>query len=438
MVSRPVLFAAVLAVVAHSRPGSAQDVTIQLKGTPASFTADPGAPSISIPAQTGSAVRLQVTCAPPFDCTKVSIGGDAKAQGAAAPTATATSFVFTIPGGPGTPSFKGRIVHDGKESSNELTFTAAGAAAATGPSTPTLAQQVAGWLATPCPVLPFPNADIVMSPFGRVLNGPPRSFDDDDKVTVSVLVDDRVAHLIAVREASELAAPVVTNIYGSDSPFFKNQSTGGAPVAPLVPQCTYTRPEPLGPFASPKGVAQVTVYDGTALKDLGSAQFVVAPLYTGSFMLGAIGTELAAPTYAKAFNGTDTVIVERETGRRLLYTATYTHFWRKRDLTQPLPASRFLEGITPMVGVVLNDAASNALAGVNVELRPGLGLMVGRHFGRVNVLDESTGARVGQEFENRGDVPTDRKWRSEWFYGASVDVRAAAGLLKSVLGGGKS
>jgi hypothetical protein len=434
--------AALVVALAPVRPAAAQDVNIELKGTLNNFTAGTGTPEVPIAKQTGATTRLRVTCASPFDCRKVTMGGDAKEYVTGDPSPTATLFVFTIPGGPGEVRYNGRILHDSKPSTNQLAFAPASTqgAGGAGQGTPTLAQQVAGWLATPCPVHAgtiLPRADIVMTPFGRVLNRPPAQFDDDDKVTVSILADDRVTHLIAVREASDLTRPVVTNIYGADSPVFGNQSTAGQPGAAPAPTCAFTAPEPLGPFATPKGVAQVTVYDGTALKDLGSAQFVVAPLYTGSFMLGAIGTELAAPTYAKAFNGTDTVIVERETGRRLLYTATYTHFWRKRDLTRSLPSDRLLEAITPMVGVVLNEAASNAVAGVNIELRPGLGVVVGRHFGRVTVLDESTGARVGQEFENRGDVPTERKWKSANFYGLNVDVRAASGLLRSLLGSGK-
>jgi hypothetical protein len=445
MSTRFARLAALIVALAHVRPAAAQqnDVNIELKGTLATFTAGNGTPQIPVPKQSGASVKLRVTCGSPFDCTKVTMEGDAKDR-VSRETPTDTLVVFTVPGGPSEVAFKGRIHHDRKPATNELAFAPAeaqgGSGGSGGGSTPTLAQQVAGWLATPCPVpagTHLSGADIVMTPFGRVLNQPPAQFDDDDKVTVSVLADSRVTHLIAVREASDLTRPVVTNIYGADSPIFKEQATGGQAGAAPAATCVLTDPEPLGPFATPKGVAQVTVYDGTALKDLGSAQFVVAPLYTGAFMLGAIGTELAAPTYSKAFNGTDTVIVERETGHRLLYTATYTHFWRKRDLTRSLPSDRLLEAITPMVGVVLNEAASNAVAGVNIELRPGLGVVVGRHFGRVTVLDESTGARVGQEFENRGDVPTERKWKSANFYGLNIDVRAASGLLRSLLGSGK-
>jgi hypothetical protein len=442
MLERFARLAALVVALALFRPAAAQDVNIELKGTLNNFTAGTGTPQIPIPKQTGATARLRITCASPFDCTKVAMGGDAKDYVTGDPAPTATLFVFTIPGGPGEVRYNGQILHDSKPSTNQLAFAPAGTqgGGGGGQGTATLAQQVAGWLATACPVHAgtiLPDADIVMTPFGRVLNRPAVQFDDDDKVTVSILADDRVAHLIAVREASDLTRPVVTNIYGADSPIFANQSTVGQPGAAPAPTCVFTAPEPLGPFASPKGVAQVTVYDGTALKDLGSAQFVVAPLYTGTFMLGAMRTELAAPTFAKAYNGTDTVIVEREAGHRLLYTATYTHYWRKRDLTRGLPLDRIWESITPMVGVVLNDAASNAIVGASIELRPGLAIIVGRHFGRVNVLDESTGAQVGGVFEGRGDVPVDKEWKAGDFYGLSVDVRAASGLLRSVLGSGK-
>ncbi len=96
-----------------------------------------------------------------------------------------------------------------------------------------------------------------------------------------------------------------------------------------------------------------------------------------------------------------------------------------------------LARFNPMVGVVLNDVANNALAGVSIELQPGIALNIGQHIARVNMLDTQSGAALGKPFANRAaSVPTDRRWTSKPFYGVLVDVRAAGVLLKSLLGGG--
>lgn len=437
MTCRSLVFAS-LCLVAAPAAAATQEVTIVLKGSLQSFTAGEGEVAIPIPAMDQANGTLRVACTAPFDCTKVRMGGDAEKRVVGKGNGTPTERLFEIPAG--IASFTGILIHADKAATNRLSFAAAAKQPKDDESGKgTLAQNVTGWLARECRFpasVAMPGASVVMTPFGRVLGQSKRRYHDGEMISVSVLADPRVHHLLDVKPTSDLAQPVVTNIYGADQAPFKNHRLGADSASRALPPCTFTHPEPIGPLASPKGGVQVTVYDGEAVKALGSTEFVVAPLYTGTFTLGGISTGVAAPTYAKAFNGTDTVIVERETGRRLLYTAMYTRFWKKRDLTEEIDLGKdLLQAITPMVGIVLNDVANNALLGVNVELRSNFALVGGWHFSRVTQLDRSTGASVGQAFENLGDVPTERKWKGGGFAGLSIDARAAGALLRSVLGG---
>lgn len=434
-------FALLLGATSIASPAAGQEtpVNFELKGTPDAATATGDTTSVPIP-PTGN-LLLRIHCETPFDCTKVTVGGEAEAHVTEKGTATKVLREFVMEGGVSAVESRGQILHDGQPTGVELHFTLSARTGGGGSGGgPTLVQEVPLWLATQCQYTPGmqdqPYANIVMNPFGQVLYRSPSRYNDEDVVTVTVLADHRVTHLLDIKMASDLAQPVVTNIYGADQQPFNRQSLRGDPAVAPERRCSFTAAEPLGPFASPKGVVKVTVYDGASVKDLGSAEFVVAPMYTGTFTLGGISTALESPTFAKAFNGQDTVIVRRDDGRRILYTAMYTHFWRKRDLSRPLPANRLYEAITPMVGVVLNDVTSNALIGASVELRPGFAFVAGWHLGRVTVLDESTGAGEGGEWENRGDVPTENEWKDGGFFGLSIDVRAAGALLQSLLGGG--
>src|SRR3712207_4420335 len=116
-----------------------------------------------------------------------------------------------------------------------------------------------------------------------------------------------------------------------------------------------------------------------------SFEFVVRPTYTGSFAFGGASTRAPSRTFDKVFNGTDTVVTERDGGARGIFVASYTHFLTgRRDLTQP-PATA-LGYVNPMVGIVINDIVNNFLYGVALEIRPGISLTFGHHVARVKEL----------------------------------------------------
>jgi len=413
-------------VLLCSRAG-AQDVLYKLSGTPTKFTvgAENVALTIDVPASSIPA-QLTIVCdGTTFDCTKVKLGGAASKK-VSPGDASARQAIFEIPGGAAATSFDGNVLYEGVASMNLLTF----ASTAAGP--PKDDASLGTLLATMCDErLVTTTATFVVTPFGRVVKQNKPRITDRDRIEVSILANTELEPVLTLKEGSDLATPSVTNIYGADLPIFKNTSkAGGKPIAPVP--CRQSAATPLGPFASPKGTVLIEAHVGIEEKQVGSFQFQVNPTYTGAFSLGGGLTTAFSPSFEKAFNGTDTVIVAHGDRHRFLYIATYTHYlWKPRDLS-------FVKGldpqIFPFVGVVLNDVTDNALAGVSLELQPGFALVFAQHIARVTVLDTSTGAALGGAFNNRAaSVPTDKRWTSMPFYGVVVDARAVAGLLKTLL-----
>lgn len=418
----------ILALVFASSTVSAQEYS--LTGTSAVFSVGPKNEPLSIVVPAGVATgKLTIKCSGVFDCTKVSMAGDAKKNITLRAPANADSAVFEIPTGIASTTFDGNVTYAGVSSTNTLTFSQAAADGKNAES------QLADWLATLCDESVETAATFLTTPFGRVIKQTKVRITDRDRITVSVLANPNLEPVLSVREGSELATPSVTNIYGSDAAPFKNTSkTPGTPIARVA--CHHTKPTPLGPFASPKGTVNIVAHTGTEEKQVGTFQFQVNPTYTGSFSLGGGLSSAFSPTFEKSFNGADTVVVAHGDRHRFLYVATYTPYvYGPRDLGA-------LQGLTPrifpFVGIVLNDVTKNALAGFSIELQPGFAFIIAQHVAHVTMLDTSTGAAVGKPFANRAaTVPTDQHWTSKPFYGVLIDAHAATGLLKSLFGAPK-
>ena len=167
----------------------------------------------------------------------------------------------------------------------------------------------------------------------------------------------------------------------------------------------------------------------------GSFEFAVNPLYTGAFTLGAMRTNLVDPTFGLVWNGKDSVVTARTGGGyRILYTLTYTPFiWGRRDLE--VAPHNLLSRFYPSVGVVLNNVTKNAVIGLSFDMGSAFFITAGLHAGLVSQLDASSGVTLGSKFLSPSTaIPTQTQWGTSFFFGGSIDLRAAVNLLKIAAG----
>ena len=273
-------------------------------------------------------------------------------------------------------------------------------------------------------------ARFVVTPVGNVVFRPGDEVDENDRVQVVVVGDARLVPRLKVTRLSAFRAPGSFAILGADQelPFELKSAAGCAATGVL-----------LSDFQPGQGQVQIaTINDDGSQTTIGSFDFGVHTLYAGAFSLGAIRTELKDPTFGVATVGPDTVLTRTEDGTpRVLYVLSYTPFlWGQRDVQKPVP---FIEHVNPMVGVVLNDIADNALLGLSIDLMNSLYLQVGAHAGRVTRLDPRGGVRLGDPFtQPESEIPTVTEWGVDWFIGASLDLRAAVQLLRTATTGGNT
>jgi len=162
---------------------------------------------------------------------------------------------------------------------------------------------------------------------------------------------------------------------------------------------------------------------------LGLVELAVRRTYRGALSLGIARSALEDPEFTAV--GTDSMVVSRNGGERLLYTLFFTPFYSRRaaeDRTRP-----FYEYVTPQVGIVVDDVSSNILYGLNGEI-PWLGLFagIGGHTGRVTRIP-SDGPRVGTSLRGTGrGVETEEVWSTRLYLSLSVDLRAASTFLSRI------
>jgi len=293
------------------------------------------------------------------------------------------------------------------------------------------------------PLRPEPGSDSAFVPhfvvdfLGNVYLRPEWPVDDRDRVRVTVIAKQEAVAQLRISRHSAFRSVGTLNILGAGTDVSKllRQSEG----APVQLGC---RTVTLGDFASGKGEVEIAfVDDKGAAQVLGSFDFAVNPTYTGAFSLGAIRTPLLDPDIGLAFNGTDTVITAKTDGiqgedkkaHRILYTVAYTYYmWGRRDVEKPRP---FWHRINPMMGVVLNDIPNNFIAGATVDLFDGVFLHAGAHAGKVRALDPHSGLELGDKFTAEAkELPIVRRWKTKFFVGVSIDLRAAAQLFTAAVG----
>ncbi|MFL5385809.1 MAG: hypothetical protein ACJ8GN_25115 [Longimicrobiaceae bacterium] len=272
-------------------------------------------------------------------------------------------------------------------------------------------------------------AQFVVTPTGNVVYRPADLVDENDRVRVVVVGDQRLVSRLVVTRKSAFRTPGTINFVGQGTNLGFNFK-GAAPCDSAAFM--------LGDFAPGQGQVQIAVVnpDG-GQTNTGTFDFAVHTLYSGAFSLGAFRTQLRNPTFGVSAVGADTVLTQTEDGTpRLLYMLSYTHFiWGKRDILKSEP---WYHHVNPMVGVVLSDIRNNGVAGVSIDLANGLYLQGGAHAGRVTRLDPQSGLKLGDRFtQPASTIPTVREWDVDWFVGVSVDVRAAAELLRMAVTGQK-
>lgn len=270
------------------------------------------------------------------------------------------------------------------------------------------------------------TAEMVVSASGNLLSPAAKHIDEDDELAVTVVADERLLPMLRVVRKSEMRTVNGPNIAGASvlvpKELLERQAAGAAATCGTA---TFT----LRDFAAGTGEIEIRALTTGDDAVLGSLSFLVDPLYTGMFSLGAMWTHQIDPAFKLGADGT---IGATERGKgAILYTLFYTPFLHgRRDFEKPAPLLSF-DRLNPSVGLVLNDPLEHAIAGISYDLDYGVVLTFGVHVGHIHEL---AGLAVGDAFAGTADqIPVRRHWETTYFAGVSIDLRAAVLLLKSAL-----
>jgi hypothetical protein len=264
-------------------------------------------------------------------------------------------------------------------------------------------------------------ARFLVTPLGNVLERPAESINEGDIVHVIMFVNPKLKPSIIVRRKSGFRPVDEVNISGAQV----NPPSGFIPQAGEVIQPVKLDVE-LGDFAPGQGQVEITAMTSKGEVSLGSFDFGVNSLYTGAFSLGPIYSWLSDSQFGLTVKGTDTVItVSEQSSPRIYYVFGYTPFiWGPVDYQKTRP---FLQHINPFIALILNDILNNALVGVSIDmLNNSVYINFGAHIGKVRELDPNSNLKIGSPFSSQGTIPTVTRWKSDWFFGMTIDFRAAA------------
>ena len=401
------------------------------------------------------AVEVTIKCKPSLDCTKVALQLATLQAQVNAPvkgSAATEAVVFTV--NPTTAKLHVLVEKAGgqKESVHEISLTqpadgssggdagGTGANNATGGVTKVLVPvPVRDLLATACPkqlpqVTPYDQAndlaEVYVSANGVPMTAIPHGFDENDALRVVVYADIRLLPVLKVTRKSAFRDFIGTNILGDTIPIpqdlVQRHSATDA-------RCD-TRVFVLRDFAAGRAVVQITAASGETAIEIGEFDFSVRPLYSGMFSVGAVWTPLVDANFDVAMRAGQSVIVATEAGpRRMAYVFLYTPFlWDKLERDIRKPRKGWHEYVNPSVGFVLDDPLDNVLLGASVDFSAALVVTAGAYFSHVKRLD---GVAVGDAFDGTADdLPVQRTWERDWFFGVTVDLRAATSVLRTVLG----
>jgi hypothetical protein len=279
-------------------------------------------------------------------------------------------------------------------------------------------------------------AEFVTNALGTVLGGPPTRdgevVDEDDTVFVRVLVHPDLYPYLRVKRTSDTRTLGTLNIAGQGVKL-ERQSEGGEAAA-RIPVCKVFNAR-LTDFKAGTGKVRISAQIGDEDKELGTFEFAVSPIYHGILSFGPFTSNVVNDSFKLVESGGQSIIAPGEEGEdETSYAIWYTHFvWGGRDLEKK--PRRWYHRINPSIGIVTNHLDEHALAGVSIDLGAFV-LVAGSHFARTTVLSRASGLEVGDEFTGAADaIPTATKWKSSSYYGVSVDLRAAAALIKAAFSG---
>lgn len=106
-------------------------------------------------------------------------------------------------------------------------------------------------------------------------------------------------------------------------------------------------------------------------------------------------------------------------------------FWNGRDVEET--PGNLLDRLGPMVGIGLDDAFEEFVAGLTLEITKGLFLFGAAHVASTTELAD--GFSEGELLTAPLDaVPVREEWRTDVTWGLSADLRIAASVLKGILG----
>ena len=291
------------------------------------------------------------------------------------------------------------------------------------------------------------RATFFVMPFGNVLARPPAWIDENDEVEIQVLASTSLQPVLKVARSSGTRTLGELRILGSallDSLGTIGQQAGGGEEPetegkPIVCRWLNYRLQDFSP-----GEGRVTISGVTTAGDktLGTVTFTVNPLYDGAFSFGPIWTRLSSPSFSLVPQGEDQIISQSIEGDRSLLALMYTGFvFGRRDPEKPVERGHLLENLGITIGVIPDDIANNALAGFTLDLPGGVYLNAGWHAGKVKKLDTAAKSgdkplEMGSVFDGQlGDIPTVEEWKAKFFWGVTVDLRAALGLVRTAITG---
>lgn len=265
------------------------------------------------------------------------------------------------------------------------------------------------------------EAQFVVTPYATILARPDQPVDENDRVVVYVVGRSDALQNLRIRRSSLARSGGTVTFQAMDAALTPGAAPGGDRG---TSDCTVARAE-LGDFTGGKGEVEIVSVAGGGDRAFGKFDFTVNPLYSGAFSLGPVFTWNDDRAYGVL---PDRTITETASGDvETHYVVAYTHFLGRRDTEKARSVY-----IDPVLAVQPNEFLDHVFAGLSVDLLHGsVFLLGGAHGGEIDRIDPNSGLRVGgklpAEYTN---VPTRSEWEWGFFGGLTIDLRAAAGLVR--------
>lgn len=269
------------------------------------------------------------------------------------------------------------------------------------------------------------EAQFVVTPQGTIIAGPEQPVDENDRVVVYVVGRPGSVKDLRIRRSSDARLGGTVTFQAMDAIPVRQGQQGNEPPPPApVETCTVVRAE-LGDFAGGRGEVELAQVGESAERVFGKFTFTVNPLYSGAFSLGPVFTWNDDRSFGIL---PDRTITETSSGDvETHYVVAYTHFLGRRDTEKARGVY-----IDPVLAVQPNEFLDHVFAGVSLDLLHGsVFLLGGLHGGEVDRIDPNSGLRVGVKLPAEYTaVPTRSEWEWGGFGGLTIDLRAAAGLVR--------